>query len=132
MKELNEKNTLQVGHDQRKKETGRLGEALAASMLEDRGYEILTRNYRCRFGEIDIIAVKKKVLCFVEVKTRTRQEYGEPAEAVTYHKQQKIKKTALFYIGEKNIEADFAFDIIEVLIDNKKIPSVNHIENAFY
>ena len=117
MKELNEKNTLQAGHDQRKKETGRLGEALAASMLEDRGYEILTRNYRCRFGEIDIIAVKKKVLCFVEVKTRTGQAYGEPAESVTRSKQQKLRQTAMHFLNE--YEGKFhgiEFQVVEILV----------------
>lgn len=111
---------------------GNLGENEAVKYLKKNKYKILERNYRKRCGEIDIIAQKGDRIAFVEVKTRSKTEYGEPAEAVTYHKQQKIKKTALFYIGEKNIEADFAFDIIEVLINNKKIPSVNHIENAFY
>lgn len=111
---------------------GKLGENEACKYLKKNKYEILERNYSKRCGEIDIIAQKENKIAFVEVKTRSKTEYGEPSEAVTYQKQQKIKKTALFYIGEKDIDADFSFDIIEIIIDNKKVLSVNHIENAFY
>ena len=111
---------------------GNLGENEACRYLRKNKYKILVRNYRQRCGEIDIIAQKDENIAFVEVKTRSKTEYGNPSEAVTYTKQQKIKKTAMFYIGENNIDADFTFDIIEVIIDNKKVVSVNHIKNAFY
>ena len=81
---MNEKNLQQM-----KKEIGRLGEELAALRLMEQDYQILSRNYRCRFGEIDIIAEKKGILTFVEVKTRSREDFGSPAEAVTWSKQQK-------------------------------------------
>ncbi len=111
---------------------GNLGENEACKYLKKNNYKILKRNYSKRYGEIDIIAQKGSKIAFVEVKTRSKTEYGEPSEAVTYKKQQKIKKTALSYISENDIDADFTFDIIEVLIDNKKVLSINHIENAFY
>jgi len=119
MKELNEKNTLPVGHDRWKKEIGRLGEELAACMLEEKGYDILQRNYRSRCGEIDIIAMnrRKEILCFAEVKTRSGRVYGEPAESVTRSKQQKIRQTAMHFLNE--YEGNFMgveFQVVEIQI----------------
>lgn len=111
---------------------GNLGENEACKYLKKKSYKIMERNYRKKCGEIDIIAQKGDKIAFVEVKTRSKTDYGEPAEYVTYNKQQKIKKTALFYIGENDIDADFSFDIAEVFIDDKKVLSINYIENAFY
>ena len=100
-----------------KKEKGRLGEELAALMLEEQAYEILFRNYRCRFGEIDIIARKKGILVFIEVKTRCGNGFGEPAEAVTRSKQQKIRQTALYFMNEyKEPFLGVEFQVTEVLI----------------
>ncbi len=116
---MKEETTRQQSHDRRKKETGRLGEELAACLLEEKGYDILRRNYRCRCGEIDIIAMnrRKGILCFVEVKTRTGSEYGEPAEAVTWSKQQKIRQTAMHFLNE--YEGHFMgveFQVVEIQI----------------
>ena len=103
--------------DALRKEKGRLGEELAALLLAEQEYEILFRNYRCRFGEIDIIARKKGILVFVEVKTRTGNEFGEPAEAVTRSKQQKIRQTALHFLNEyRESFRGVEFQITEVLI----------------
>ena len=103
--------------DSRRKEAGRLGEELAVLMLEDRDYEILSRNYRCRFGEIDIVAKKKGILTFVEVKTRSGDGYGSPAEAVTWSKQQKIRQTALHFLNEyKEHFLGVEFQVVEVLL----------------
>lgn len=103
--------------DHRRKETGKLGEELAALMLEEKGYEILERNYRCRFGEIDIIARKRDILTFVEVKTRSGDAYGTAAEAVTWTKQQKIRQTALQYLNEyRKMFVGVEFQVVEVLL----------------
>ena len=111
---MKEKNELR---DIRKKEAGRLGEELAALMLEERGYEILEKNYRCRFGEIDIIALRREILTFVEVKTRSGEYYGTAAEAVTWSKQQKIRQTALQYLNEyRKPFAGVEFQVVEVLL----------------
>lgn len=111
---MNEKNELR---DRRRKEAGRLGEELAALLLEERDYEILERNYRSRFGEIDIIARRKDILTFVEVKTRSGEYYGTAAEAVTWSKQQKIRQTALEYLnGYRQSFAGVEFQVVEVLI----------------
>ncbi|MBQ1596030.1 MAG: YraN family protein, partial [Clostridia bacterium] len=77
---------------------GNLGEDYACEVLEGLGYEVLDRNVRSRFGEIDIIARKEGFLCFVEVKTRSEGSMGRPVESVTRSKQQKIIKTTEYYI----------------------------------
>ena len=108
---MNEKNLQQM-----KKEIGRLGEELAALRLMEQDYQILCRNYRCRFGEIDIIAEKRGILTFVEVKTRCREDFGSPAEAVTWSKQQKIRQTALHFLNEYDqMFLGVEFQVIEVL-----------------
>lgn len=95
------------------------------------GYRILDRNYRCKTGEIDIIAQKDCMIVFVEVKTRRSYAYGTPAEAVNYKKRTKIIKTALWYLkATHNEERAFRFDILEVLLDKDAV-KCNHIINAF-
>lgn len=116
-----------------KHENGRIGENVACKYLKKKHYKILERNFRKPFGEIDIIAQKEDVIVFAEVKTRSGElNYGMPCEAVTYTKQQKLIKTAKAYIMENELDAVFSFDIIEVILKNGKVLSVNHIENAFY
>ncbi len=111
--------------------SGKLGEDAACHYLKKKRYQILERNYRKRFGEIDIVAKKDNRIAFVEVKARSASDYGIPCEAVTYSKQQKIIKTAQAYISEQNLDAEFAFDIIEVMLEKGKVLSVHHIEDAF-
>ncbi len=112
--------------------SGKAGESAATKYLKKNGYKILERNYRKTYGEIDIIAQKGENVAFVEVKTRKNDSFGTPAEFVTAQKQKKLIKAACAYIQEKNLEAEFTFDIVEVYIDNQKIKEINHIKNAFY
>lgn len=111
---------------------GKLGENVACKYLKKQGYIILARNYRKRFGEIDIIAKKEEMYIFVEVKTRADTEYGMACEAVTKSKQQKLIQTAKCYIMEKMLDAAFSFDVIEVYHKGRKVQKIHHIENAFY
>jgi putative endonuclease len=112
-------------------ELGNIGENAASDYLRKAGYEILAQKYRCRFGEIDIIAKNKDFIVFVEVKTRSNKVYGMPAEAVTYYKQQKIINTALNYLNfTKKANAALRFDILEVLWSPQGM-QYNHIMNAF-
>ena len=95
--------------------TGVLGEELAEIMLLEKGYTILARNFRCRYGEIDIIAAKNGVLAFVEVKTRLFGSCGRGSESVTAAKRQKIRRCALCYISmcQRRFEAiDFQVVVI--------------------
>lgn len=105
------------------KNIGDTGEQFAADMLKNSGYRIVTRNYSIRDGEIDIIAVKDGVLHFVEVKTRTGDEFGYPADAVTESKRRRIKKAANAYLsGRRGHWNNVSFDVYEVM--------VNHIEDC--
>lgn len=112
---------------------GTYGEKIAVKFLENEGYIILTTNYRCRFGEIDIIAADGDTVAFIEVKTRSSNEYGEPSEAVNYTKQMKIVKTSLHYITNKNLtEYMSRFDIVEISVDvDNKANKIALIKDAF-
>ena len=115
------------------KDIGAYGEDISESYLRNLGYSILHKNFRCKSGEIDLIASNKNYICFIEVKTRYGKNFGIPAESVFYSKQHKIFKTAQMYIYMKNImNTNFRFDVIEVILNaenNNYI--VNHIEDAF-
>ncbi len=111
---------------------GKIGEDAAAKYLKKKGYTILERNFRKRFGELDIIAQKENKIVFAEVKTRSSTAFGMPSEYVNLKKQQKIIKTAQSYLSEKNLDPEISFDVFEVIISGLKVISLNHIENAFY
>lgn len=115
------------------KQIGDFGETIAVKYLLKKGYRILRRNFKLKFGEIDIIAQKDGCTVFIEVKTRKNNLFGEPSEYVDYRKQMRIKKTASCYADMINDE--IRFDVIEVLYeqngDRLFISKVNHIENAF-
>ncbi|MPN49257.1 hypothetical protein SDC9_196872 [bioreactor metagenome] len=112
--------------------TGNMGEQAAAAFLQNTGYNILAQKFRSKMGEIDIIAEHRGVIVFVEVKTRRSILFGFPAEAVTYPKQQKIIKTALYYLNLiKKPNSSCRFDVLEIyLLQDDKI-KYNHIINAF-
>ncbi len=113
---------------------GALGEEQAKEYLEDKGYKILNRNYRVgRIGEIDIIAKDHDTLCFIEVKTRSNENFGTPAQAVSPHKQATIIKIAQIYMQKYNLyDIPVRFDIVEILMDRKgNTKDVNLLENAF-
>lgn len=95
---------------------GRTGEQIAADYLTKNGFTILDRNFRSgRFGEVDIIASEGEFICFIEVKTRTGNAFGTPAEAVGASKQQKLRSLAWIYLKQKGLgERYMRFDIIEV------------------
>ena len=94
---------------------GNAGEDYAARMLEDTGYTIIERNFRTRVGEIDIIAYRDGVLHFIEVKTRTGDEFGYPADAVTESKQITIRRAAEIYLGRRRaMWHRISFDVVEI------------------
>lgn len=110
-----------------KRRLGFFGEHKAARYLKKQGYKIIERNFKCPFGEVDIIARKDGVTAFIEVKTRTSDYFGEPNQAVGRERQKRYKNSARFYYAHKAVDFTVRFDIIEV---TKK--GINHIENAFY
>jgi len=115
------------------KDIGAFGEEISENYLKNLDYKIITKNFRCKCGEIDLIAFHKDYICFIEVKTRYGINFGIPAESVTLYKQRKIYKTAQVYILKENIiNSNFRFDVIEVLLNRVNNDFlVNHIEDAF-
>ena len=116
-----------------KKQLGIYGELIAARYLRRHGYTILEPNFHSMFGEIDLIAQYKDVVVFVEVKTRDADYYVRPAYAVTQIKQERIRKTALYYLAGLDHEVDVRFDVIEILAVTKGVKKIkiNHIKSAF-
>lgn len=122
---------MKAGTLNRDKSLGQRGEALAVSYLKGRKYKILETNYRCRCGEIDIIARDGSVLVFVEVKARRSTSYGPPQLSVTPFKQRQISKTALTYLSQNRLTGvDARFDVLALLLRNDQ-PVIEHIKDAF-
>lgn len=111
---------------------GQKGEAQAARYLKQKGYKIIKKNYKCKYGEIDLIARDADVLIFIEVKTRTSIEFGSPAAAVDYRKQKQISKVAYHYlVTHHNEDIDARFDVVSVLSQKNKETTIEHIIDAF-
>ena len=113
---------------------GAVGEVLAARFLRDKKYTILAANYRCRFGEIDIIAADRSYIAFVEVKTRRADSLYTPREAVTASKQRRIMQTAAMYLHHNAVDLQPRFDVIEVVTDTNdpmRVIELNHIMGAY-
>ncbi len=120
--------------DYRRHSLGKKGEQLAVSHLINLGYRIEAQNYRCPFGEIDIIARDKGVLAFVEVKTRLAESFGDPKEAVDYRKQQRLNRIALYYLGnlcKEEGEELCRFDVVSVSQGPQRGWVVELIKDAF-
>ncbi|MGN0558817.1 MAG: YraN family protein [Acutalibacteraceae bacterium] len=116
-----------------KKEVGQFGERCAAKYLQNKGYTVADRNYRTKYGEVDIIAEDEKYIAFTEVKTRSINSSERPILAVNREKQRKLITTAFFFLREHKIIKQPRFDVVEVLYDmqNKNHVFVRHIPNAF-
>lgn len=116
------------------KDIGDYGETLCKDYLTSIGYKILDEKFKIKTGEIDLIAIDKNILCFIEVKSRFNNKFGRPMEAVTIAKQHKIYKTAQYYLlKHPNLDMNCRFDVIEVDFDlEKSSHKINLIKNAFY
>ncbi len=112
--------------------TGVIGEDFTAKYLKKHGYKIVNRNFKTKYGEIDIIATKDEYIVFVEVKTRDKNYLYSPVEAVNYYKRKKIITTASIYLQESVSELQPRFDISSVITDRKKPISIEYLENAFW
>ena len=112
--------------------TGKLGEHFTAEYLQNKGYEIVEMNYKCRFGEIDIIAKNRQYLAFVEVKTRKADGLTHPFEAITPSKRAKVIKTAQYYLMRYPTALQPRFDAAAVFTTDGRLKEISYIENAFY
>ena len=110
---------------------GKSGEEIAAEYLENKGYNIIDRNFRCVLGEIDLIVKRKGILTFVEVKTRRKNTFGSPADAITYIKRKHMYKTAEYYILKNKIaKKDITLDVVEIYANSEKDIKIIHLERA--
>ncbi len=112
--------------------TGRSAEILAAAELGRRGYRVIASNYRCREGEIDLVADEGGCIVFVEVRCRRSRAYGEPAASITPEKMRKLGIAAERFLEERGLsDAACRFDVVEVEADNGKLVVASVIRDAF-
>lgn len=107
----------------KRRDIGILGEKLARDFLKKKGYNILKTNFRCQFGEIDIIARKKEYLVFIEVRTKTNSNFGHPEESITLAKKKKLVASALLYLSAQQIATVlWRIDFVAVELNQKDKP----------
>ena len=113
---------------------GAWGESVAAEYLKKKHFKIVAMNYRCRFGEIDLIVSNKSYLVFVEVKLRKSNQFANACEFVDYHKQNRLRTTADYFLSEYQTNLQPRFDVIEIYapdgVDTRN-PVILHLEDAF-
>lgn len=113
---------------------GRWGESQAAEFLRGKDFRIIAANWRCRFGEIDLIAADDEFLCFVEVKLRKSAAFGPAAASVDRRKQDRLRTAAALYLSRHETDLQPRFDVIEIYapqgMETPK-PEIFHLENAF-
>ena len=114
-----------------RKSLGKAGEDLAERYLKRQGYAVVERNYRCPLGEIDLIAVSRQAVVFVEVKTRRVDTSGTPLESVNAVKQRRLKRAALHYLNRHRLhDRDVQFDVVGISLGADP-PAVHHVRHAF-
>ena len=115
-----------------RQEVGKLGEKTAQKFLKKRGYRIRETGFRCRYGEIDIIAQRKDWLVFVEVRTKISLDFGTPEESITQAKKEKLIASALTYTNtHQKLPPLWRIDVVAIELDDKgQIRRIEHIENA--
>ena len=117
------------------KRTGDRGEAEVAKYLRKKGYVLLASQWRCRFGELDLVAKSKRgVICFVEVKLRKSDRFASAMEYVDRRKQDRLRMTASLYLSQNETDLQPRFDVIEIYAPNgmdTPNPEIIHLEDAF-
>lgn len=110
--------------------TAKLGENIACEYLKKLGFRILERNYRKTYGEIDIIALDKDILAFIEVKTRTSNQFGSPLEAITPWKLRSLIKTAQYYkMTHHHLPESLRIDAVSVILNGQNVQRINLTRN---
>ena len=120
---MSKKNTRQKGDE---------GEDIATAYLESKGYKVVDRNYFFERAEVDIVAFDESCIVFVEVKKRTRTDYGKPEDFITPEKIDNLYKAAEAWIYERKMDtAPARFDVIAIVQKENEAPEIKHFENAF-
>jgi putative endonuclease len=115
-----------------RQQCGQRGEQMAVTYLQGQGYRIEQQNYRCREGEIDIIAWDGNTLVFVEVKTKTQLAFGSPEAMVTRPKQRKMTHVAMLYVAQRRLQqVDIRFDVVAIVLSAEGSPALTHVPAAF-
>lgn len=112
-------------------ELGALGERLAAEYLKSLGLAVLQQNWRCRYGELDLIAADNatRTVVFVEVKTRTTDQFGGLAQAVTAEKLRRLRRLAAVWLSQQDARwASVRIDVVRVRIGRRRVPEITHLE----
>lgn len=109
---------------------GKWGEKAAEKYLQDKGYEIISKNYRTPYGEIDIICSYMRNLIFVEVKTRKSKSFGHPEISVNTRKLEHMETSALHYVQESGFEGTWQIDVISIYRNSLSKYEINHFENV--
>ncbi|PXW33519.1 UNVERIFIED_CONTAM: putative endonuclease [Williamsia faeni] len=122
----------QGGARRSRREVGQLGEDLAVRFLEDAGWVVVERNWRCRYGELDVIAVDGVALVVVEVKARTGALFGDVAEAVSFEKYKRMRRLAGLWLREQNRRWPVVrFDVVAVQLNSSEEPTFSHLRGVF-
>lgn len=109
-------------------ELGRFGEDMATAHVESLGWQVIERNWRCRAGEIDIVAQDGRTIVVVEVKTRTSEDYGTPAEAVTAGKLIRLRRLAGLWVGEhRGTGGPLRIDVVAILVPSDGRTRLDHL-----
>lgn len=116
----------------KRKQLGNLGEKLAKDFLKKNGYRVRETNFKCREGEIDIVAEQGDCLVFVEVRTKSSSEFGTPEESITHFKKEKLIASALSYLSShQGLPAQWRIDLVAIELDERnKIKRIELIQNA--
>ncbi|MCY1046987.1 YraN family protein [Corallococcus sp. bb12-1] len=114
-----------------RRESGDVAEEEGVRLLESQGFRVRARNWTCRYGELDIVAEREEVICFVEVRMRSSAVWGDPANTVSFAKQRRVVKAALHYLFQNGIDGRMVrFDVISV-VGQGETARVEHIPAAF-
>ncbi len=111
---------------------GQLGEEYTKGYLERKGYQIVDVNWKYKHLEIDVIAIDRDELVFIEVKTRSDNTFGNPELFVTKEKRRNVKKAARAYLESGDFQGEVRFDIISILYQRKEVKEIKHFENIFF
>lgn len=112
---------------------GRLGENIAKDYLKKKGYRIVDQNYRTKYAEIDLIAIYRQVLIFIEVRTKTGQYFGSPEETLNRKKINKIKRNCLAYLYQHGWEKDYRIDAVCIVFGKeRKLERVSHYKDIIF
>ena len=111
---------------------GKRGEDIAKEYLENKGYQILKMNWRHKRAEIDLIAKIKGIIVFIEVKTRSSIDFGQPEDFVDWKKEKQFEFASLYFIEQNNHHGEIRFDVIAITFEHTNKYLINHIEDAFW